>query len=123
MSAEPGSDAGRLRVMLVDDHALVRAAVAQAIAAPDIVVVAEARYAEEALELAARERPDLALVDNNLPSLTGLELLRELRSRVPETAVIMLSATASERDVEDAIVAGQLDLARRRRDAAPFRAA
>jgi DNA-binding NarL/FixJ family response regulator len=106
MSTDLNRDTGHLRVMLVDDHALVRAAVAQAIAAPDIVVVAEARYAEEALELAARERPDLALVDINLPSMTGLELLRELRSRVPETAVIMLSATASERDVEDAIVAG-----------------
>jgi DNA-binding NarL/FixJ family response regulator len=101
-----GGGSGALRVMLVDDHALVRAAVAQAIAAPDIVIVAEARFAEEALELAARERPDLALVDVNLPGMSGLELLRELRVRVPETSVIMLSATSVDRDVEDAALAG-----------------
>ena len=105
MTAIPAAD-GRLRVLLVEDHALVRAAVAQAIAAPDIVVVAEARAAEEALELAAREQPDLILLDINLPGMSGLELLRELRARVPGSAVVMLSATAVERDIEDAIVYG-----------------
>ena len=106
MTVDAVSRDARLRVMLVDDHALVRAAVGQAISATDIVVVAEARTSDEALELAAREQPDLVLLDINLPGMTGLELLRELRSRVPRTAVIMLSATADDRDLDDAIVYG-----------------
>jgi DNA-binding NarL/FixJ family response regulator len=93
-------------VLLVEDHALVRAAVAQAVAAPDIVIVGEARDALEALDLALAERPDLALVDVNLPGMSGLELLREMRVRFPETMVIMLSATSVDRDVEEAVTAG-----------------
>ena len=92
-----------LRVMLVDDHALVRSAVAQAITAPDLTVVAEAGTAEDALELGARERPDLILLDVNLPGMSGLELVRELRSRVPGAEIVMLSATHADRDVADAI--------------------
>ena len=98
--------AGALRVMLVDDHALIRAAIAQAITAPDVSVVAEAGAADEALEQAARERPDLILLDINLPGMTGLELVRELRSRVPGSSIVMLSATHHERDVEDALING-----------------
>jgi DNA-binding NarL/FixJ family response regulator len=92
--------------MLVDDHALIRAAIADAITAPDVSVVAEAGAADEALEQAARERPDLILLDINLPGMTGLELVRELRSRVPGSSIVMLSATHHERDVEDALING-----------------
>ena len=67
-----------LRVMLVDDHALVRSAIRQALDAPDVEVVAEARNAEEALELAPQLRPDLLLLDIDLPGMTGIEAVREL---------------------------------------------
>ena len=67
-----------LRVMLVDDHALVRAAVRQAIAAPDVEMVAEADSAEEALQLAIEQRPDVLLVDIDLPGMDGVGLVREL---------------------------------------------
>ncbi|MDQ3881473.1 MAG: response regulator, partial [Chloroflexota bacterium] len=57
------SQSGRIRVMLVDDHALVRSAVRQAITAIDVEVVAEAASAEEALDVAPALRPDVILLD------------------------------------------------------------
>ncbi len=92
-----------LRVMLVDDHALVRAAIRQALGAPDVEVVAEAATAEEALALAHEAAPDVLLVDIDLPGMDGLRLVRELAARLPETAIVMLTVSTSERDVIDAM--------------------
>jgi two-component system, NarL family, response regulator DevR len=91
------------RVMLVDDHALVRAAIRQALDVPDIAVVAEASSAEEAMEQARSEQPDVLLVDIDLPGMDGLRLVRELSARLPETAIVMLTVSTSERDVLDAM--------------------
>jgi DNA-binding NarL/FixJ family response regulator len=93
----------KLRVMLVDDHALVRAAVAQAIAAPDVEMVAQAATAEEALELAPRVRPDVLLVDIDLPGMDGIRLVRELAPRLPDTRIVMLTVSSSDRDLEEAM--------------------
>ena len=66
----------RIRVMLVDDHALVRAAVTQAITAADIEIVGAVATAEEALQGAPRVRPDVLLVDIDLPGMDGVQLVR-----------------------------------------------
>jgi DNA-binding NarL/FixJ family response regulator len=92
-----------LRVMLVDDHSLVRSAIRQAITAPDVEVVAEAASAEEALDLAPRLRPDVLLLDVDLPGMTGVQLVRELAPRLPDTKIVMLTVSTSRRDVADAI--------------------
>ena len=92
-----------MRVMLVDDHALVRAAVRQALTAPDISVVGEAATADEALIVAPRLRPDLLLLDINLPGSDGLRLLRELGPRLPETRIVMLTVSARKRDLLEAM--------------------
>lgn len=93
----------RLRVMLVDDHALVRAAVRQALDAPDVEMVAEASSAEEALDLAPRVRPDVLLVDIALPGLDGVALVRELAPRLPATRIVMLTVSSLDRDLIDAM--------------------
>ena len=92
-----------LRVMLVDDHALVRAAVRQALTAPDIEVVGEAATADEALLVAPRLRPDILLLDINLPGSDGLRLLRELGPRLPDMRIVMLTVSASKRDLREAM--------------------
>lgn len=92
-----------MRVMLVDDHALVRAAVRQALTAPDIEVVGEAATADEALLLVPQLRPDLLLLDINLPGTDGLRLLRELGPRLPEMRIVMLTVSASKRDLLEAM--------------------
>jgi DNA-binding NarL/FixJ family response regulator len=89
--------------MLVDDHALVRAAIRQALDAPDVEVVAEAATAEEALAIAHQAEPQVLLVDIDLPGMDGLRLVRELGARLPETAIVMLTVSTSDRDVLDAM--------------------
>ncbi len=91
-----------LRVMVVEDHALVRAAVRQALASPDLEVVGEAATAEEALVIAPSVRPDVLLVDIDLPGMSGVHLVRELAPRLPETRIVMLTVSRADRDLVDA---------------------
>lgn len=104
MTGPPRS--GRVRVMLVDDHALVRAAIRQAITAPDVETVAEAATAEDALQMALQVRPDVLLVDIDLPGMDGIRLVRELAPRLPETRIVMLTVSATDRDLVEAIRSG-----------------
>lgn len=92
-----------LRVYLVDDHALVRGAIRQAIEADDLQVVGEAASGEQALDELLRLRPDVVLLDIDLPGIGGLELLREMSPRLPETKFVMLTVSTSRRDVVEAI--------------------
>jgi DNA-binding NarL/FixJ family response regulator len=93
----------RLRVMLVDDHALVRSAVRGALEAPDIEIVAEVASAEAAFEEALRTRPDVILLDVDMPGMSGLQLVRELRPRLPDTQIVMLSVSGDDRHVLEAM--------------------
>lgn len=95
-----------LRVMLVDDHALVRGAIRQALTAPDVEIVAEASSAEEALDLALEVRPDVMLTDIDLPGMNGLRLLRELAPRLPNTKFVMLTVSTDQADVLEAVRLG-----------------
>ncbi|HEX5579567.1 MAG TPA: response regulator transcription factor [Candidatus Limnocylindria bacterium] len=94
------------RVMLVDDHALVRSAVRQALTADDLEVVGEAATADEALLLAPQLAPDVLLLDINLPGTDGLRLLRELAPRLPATRIVMLTVSNDRRDLVEAVRSG-----------------
>ncbi len=96
----PGSP---LRVMVVDDHPLVRSAVARAINGDEMTVVAEASTAEEALAVALQIAPDILLLYIALPGMSGIELLRELAPRLPATKIVMLTMSSADRDVADAM--------------------
>jgi DNA-binding NarL/FixJ family response regulator len=104
MMTEPRTAA--VRVMLVDDHQLVRHAVRQAISAPGIEVVGEVASAEEALTVAIDVRPDLVFVDIGLPAMSGLDLVRELAPRLPDTRFIVLTVSTADTDVADAMQHG-----------------
>ena len=95
-----------IRVMVVDDHPMVRAALRQALTAADLEVVAEASSAEEALDLAAGVRPDVLLVDIDLPGMDGVSLVRELAPRLPATRIVMLTASHDDRHLVDAMRGG-----------------
>lgn len=110
IAAASQSGSGRagtpLRVMLVDDHALVRSAVRQAIDAPDVELVGEAASAEDAFALALAVRPDVMLLDIDLPGMNGIQMLEELAPRLPETKIVMLTVSDSERDMIEALGRG-----------------
>lgn len=97
-----------LRIVLVDDHALVRSAVRQALAAPDIEIVGEAASAAEAHETITELHPDVVLLDVDLPGVDGLNLLRELGPRMPQTMFVMLTVSNSSRDLAEAMRSGAI---------------
>ncbi len=92
-----------LRVMLVEDHAMVRSAIRQTLSVPGIEVVAEAGSAEEALEVVMQHRPDVLLVDIDLPGMSGIHLVRELAPRLPHTRIVMLTGSGRRDDLIAAI--------------------
>lgn len=102
-------ESGRITVLLVDDHALVRRGVRGFLATqPDLAVVAEAGSGEEAVRLAAEHAPDVALVDLLLPGMDGVETTRRLARESPRTRVIVLTSYHEDEHILPAIRAGAL---------------
>lgn len=98
---------GRTAVFLVDDHELLRRGVAALLAlAPDLVVVGEAGTVAQAAARIPAVRPDVAVLDVRLPDGDGVELCRDLRSRLPALKCLMLTAFADEQALADAVLAG-----------------
>jgi DNA-binding NarL/FixJ family response regulator len=91
--ATVGRRPGPVRVVIVEDHALVRAGTLQLLeTVSDMLIVGQAGSGEEGLVLIDQARPDVAVVDVNLPGMTGLDLAAELRRRCPSVAVLIVSA-------------------------------
>lgn len=96
-----------MRVLIVDDHTLVRAGLSRLLQGfAGVDVVAEARNADEAIDLAAIHRPDLVLLDLSLPGRSGLEAIGALLERAPGTRVVMMSMHDDPMHVRDALDRG-----------------
>ena len=95
-----------LAVILVEDHALVRAALAQNLSVPGITVIGQAGSAEEALDLVRHLHPDVMLVDIELPGMSGIQLVREIAPRLPDCHIVMLTGSKRSDDVLSAIRSG-----------------
>jgi len=96
-----------IRVVLADDHNLVRAGIRALLERlPEVEVVGEAGDGREALALIARERPDVALLDIGMPELNGLEAAERIARETPRTRLVMLSMHASETYVAQALKVG-----------------
>ena len=96
----------RIRVVLADDHAFYRDGLAQILAMEDIDVVAQVPNGEAAVKAAVELAPDVVVMDLNMPTISGVEATRLVRDRAPACRVVMLTVSADEEDVIDAIVAG-----------------
>lgn len=95
-----------LRVLVVDDHPIWREAVARDLHDDDLEVVATAGTVAEALRRATATRPDVAVVDLNLPDGTGADVARALTQADPPARVLMLSASGEPPEVLAAVEAG-----------------
>ena len=96
-----------LRVMLVDDHEVVRSGIAAILTATDDIVVAgEAGSVREAIEEAERARPDVVVMDVRLADGSGIEATREIRAKRPATQVVMLTSFADDEALFASIMAG-----------------
>ncbi|NGO72173.1 response regulator [Streptomyces boncukensis] len=96
-----------VRVFLLDDHEVVRRGVHDLLETePDLTVIGEAGTAEQALVRVPALRPHVAVLDVRLPDGDGVSVCRELRSRMPELACLMLTSFDDEEALLDAIMAG-----------------
>src|SRR5438132_10375967 len=95
------------RVLLVDDHELVRQGVAAMLLSADgIEVVGEARTGREAIEATRRDLPDVVLMDVRMPDMDGLEATKKIKEERPRTAVIMVTMHDNPAYLRDAVRAG-----------------
>jgi DNA-binding NarL/FixJ family response regulator len=96
-----------LHILIADDHGIVRSGLRMLIDRQDgMQVVAEAEDGVAAVEIAIRERPDVAILDVSMPRMTGIQAAREIRAHCPDTSVLLLSMHDDERYVFEALKAG-----------------
>ena len=101
--------ADKLKIMLVDDHYLVRMGLASIIALePDMTVCAEASTGEQARGLYRRHRPDVTLLDLRLPGMNGTETMQAIRAEFPDARLVMISTYVCDEEIYGALQAGAL---------------
>lgn len=107
MSPRGSGERAPIRVLLADDHPIVRNGVSQILnEQPDIEVVAQAADGEAAVALYRRERPDVSLVDLRMPALDGAQVVEQIRREYPDAVLVMLTTFDADDDVERALMAG-----------------
>jgi DNA-binding NarL/FixJ family response regulator len=103
----PIEEETKIRILVVDDHCIVRLGlIALMNTEPDLEVVAEADDGVVAVELFAKLRPDLVLLDLMMPGKTGIEVTAQIREIFPQAAVLILTAFNGDEDIRRALDAG-----------------
>ena len=103
----PSSEPARTRVLLVDDHALLRTGVANILnQEADLEVVAEAGNGIEGVAAFERHRPDVTLLDLRMPEMEGVEAVRRIRQIDPQARIIVLTTYDTDEDISLALKAG-----------------
>jgi len=94
------------RVVLVDDHTLFRRGLGRLLEQHDIEVVGEASHGRAAVQLASELRPDVIVMDLSMPLMSGVEAIERIVGADPEARIVVLTITAEDNEVLDALLAG-----------------
>jgi DNA-binding NarL/FixJ family response regulator len=95
-----------MRVLVADDHSLFRDGIVSLLEAAGFEVLGQVGDGQSAIESAQLLRPDLILMDITMPEMNGLEALRQIRSMLPDTKVVMLTVSEDDNDLFEAIRLG-----------------
>lgn len=98
-----------IRLLVCDDHEVIRTGLVSLLAGSDIEIIAEASNGKDALEKAKTLKPDVALLDIRMPDSDGLATLEKMRSAVPECRVVMLSTYDNPTYIARAVALGASD--------------
>jgi DNA-binding NarL/FixJ family response regulator len=98
-----------VRLLICDDHEVIRTGLACLLAGTEIQIVAEAANGKDALKAAMKEKPDVILLDIRMPDGDGLSTLEKIRSKVPESRVVMLSTYDNPTYIARAVALGACD--------------
>jgi DNA-binding NarL/FixJ family response regulator len=106
--SEPSLDgADRIRVLVADDHPVVRTGLAAVITEePDLLLVGEAENGERAVALFREQRPDVALMDLRMPVVDGVEAIRRITAEFPQARILALTTYEGDADIRRALDAG-----------------
>ena len=97
----------KIKVMVVDDHPLMRVGVSAIInARPNMTVVAQTGTGEEAVTLFREHKPDITLMDLRLPKMSGVDAILAIRARYPESRFVVLTTYEGDEDIHRAFEAG-----------------
>jgi DNA-binding NarL/FixJ family response regulator len=98
-----------IRLLICDDHEVIRTGLACILAGTDIQIVGEAANGKDALKAAIKDKPDVILLDIRMPDGDGLATLEKLRAKVPESKVVMLSTYDNPTYIARAVALGACD--------------
>src|SRR5262245_24369023 len=104
----PMKDTSQLRILLADDHEIVRHGVRGLIEARGWDVVGEAKDGREALDMVQSLKPDIVILDIAMPRLNGLEVTRQIRKTMPDCRILILTMHDSEQMVRSILGAGAM---------------
>src|SRR5688572_26565297 len=107
MDSSPTDAARRIRVLVVDDHPIVRSGLRDLIdGQPDLLVIAEAADGEQAIACFREHRPDVVLMDLRMPVMPGVEAIQRIRAEFPEARILALTTYDGDADIRRALGAG-----------------
>ncbi len=109
-----------VRVLLADDHPLFRDGIASLLSARGYHVAGQAGNGAEALKLVSELRPDLILMDIRMPGIDGLDATRLIKTRYPETRIVILTVSEEDADLFDAIKSGAVGYIQKSLDSEQF---